>query len=254
MLMLATLIVGVLAVTQTINLQGTVDFNVTGKSLYLKSASVQYEEAGQEQPLEELTSFLPGYINTEFNLNLGSISSTTGLYIINLDIINTTTSRYNIGVEYTGSESVSVSTTGSIAAGTGVPVSDLSTSSRVSISISTTATEINLGDITIILTEFQGLAVSAISSDVNLATTTGSGLYGIGDMVTLSATYTGGNADVDFLGWRIDNAEGEYVSGLIEYSFELTEESPLTYYAVFEEANSYLTYTYDSPSTGEATL
>ena len=249
--MLATLIVGVLAVTQTINLQGTVDFNVTGKSLYLKSASVQYEEAGQEQPLEELTSFLPGYVDTEFTLNIGTITKTEETLIINLDIINTTTSRYNIRVEYTDPESVSVSTTGSIAAGTGDSVSDSSTTSRVSISISTTATEINLGDIKIILTEFQGLAVSALSSNTDLATTNGSGLYQIGDMVTLSATSTN---DFDFLGWYLNDANGELVSSSLEYSFEVTEESPLTYYAVFEEANGYLTYTYNSPTTGEATL
>lgn len=41
MLMFATLIVGVLAVNQTINLQGIVDFKVLEKSLYIKSASLQ---------------------------------------------------------------------------------------------------------------------------------------------------------------------------------------------------------------------
>ena len=148
--MLSTLIVGVLAVNQTINLQGTVDFNVTDKTLYIQSASMQDGVGGDEQPLP---NFLPGYVNTEFNLNLGTVSNTSGLLIIYLDIINTTTTGYDIGVEYSGPETVSVSTTGSIAAGTGDPVSDLSTSSRVSISISATATEIELSDIRIILSE-----------------------------------------------------------------------------------------------------
>ena len=199
--MLATLIVGVLAVTQTINLQGTVDFNVTGKSLYLKSASVQYEEAGQEQPLEELTSFLPGYINTEFNLNLGSISSTTGLYIINLDIINTTTSRYNIGVEYTGPESVSVSTTGSIAAGTGDPVSDLSTSSRISISISTTATEIELSDVTVTLSEYVPQVYEGFTFSLNEA-----------DKTASLVSYTGTDAAVEIPS-TFSISDGAYIEG-----------------------------------------
>ena len=96
MLMIGVLIIGVYAATQQqLTMQGSVSFNVPDKSLYVKN--VRYKEAGGEAI--DIESFIPGYINGEFALDLSSLNtiennhSTFSLYF---DIINATDIQWTI--------------------------------------------------------------------------------------------------------------------------------------------------------------
>lgn len=88
---LAALVIGVLAAqSQTINMQGTINFEIADRSLYIKSASIDYGD-GQERALD---SFMPGYINGSFTANIGEHTITNTNFKICFDIINTTENTY----------------------------------------------------------------------------------------------------------------------------------------------------------------
>lgn len=88
---LAALVIGVLAAqSQTINMQGTINFEIADRSLYVKSASIDYGD-GQERALD---SFMPGYINGSFTANIGEHTITNTNFKIYFDIINTTENTY----------------------------------------------------------------------------------------------------------------------------------------------------------------
>ena len=88
---LAALVIGVLAAqSQTINMQGTINFEIADRSLYVKSASIDYGD-GQERALD---SFMPGYINGSFTANIGEHTITNTNFKICFDIINTTENTY----------------------------------------------------------------------------------------------------------------------------------------------------------------
>ena len=76
-LMIAMLIIGVWAIgqSQTISLQGSVSFNIADKSLYVKDIRVKSVTTNESSTMPE---FVPGYINGDFVLNLGSVASTSG--------------------------------------------------------------------------------------------------------------------------------------------------------------------------------
>ena len=70
-----------------------------------------------------------------------------------------------------------------------------------------------------------------------LGSTTGSGEYVIGTPVTLNASIKPGS---EFLGWATstDPNTMEILSTSATYSFELTMDSPRTYYALFNQTTS----------------
>ena len=74
-------------------------------------------------------------------------------------------------------------------------------------------------------------------NDSALGSTTGSGDYSIGDTVELTATVSGSNK---FLAWATstDPETMEIVSTSPTYSFEFTEVSPTTYYALFNQTTT----------------
>ncbi len=89
------LIVGVWAVgTQAINLKGNVDFTIADPSLYVKDIRIKDSMQSASSTGETITNFVPGYVNTTMNLNLGQIDNTTGGLSIYIDIINTTDTTY----------------------------------------------------------------------------------------------------------------------------------------------------------------
>lgn len=101
-LMLGVLILGVLAAgTQTITLDGNINFNVADKSLWVKSASISNDNYTEEP----LTDFMPGYINSNFNLNISDQINTYGAFTLHFEIINTTTSAYDVTATYSGAVS-----------------------------------------------------------------------------------------------------------------------------------------------------
>ena len=68
MLMLGVLIIGVYAATQTINLRGSVEFDIGDTSLYIRDIRVQTEPTGSAETIDD---FIPGYTNQSIDLNLG---------------------------------------------------------------------------------------------------------------------------------------------------------------------------------------
>ncbi len=105
-LVLSLVIVGVLAATsKTINMSGNVQFVVADQSLWVKE--VRMQEAGS--PSDTIT-FTPGYINGGFNLDLTSYTESNinnrGSFTIYFDIINTTTTAYDVSVDYSGLSSI----------------------------------------------------------------------------------------------------------------------------------------------------
>ena len=105
-LVLALVIAGVLAASsQTINMSGNVQFVVADQSLWVKEMRVQ--EAGSTS---DTITFTPGYINGGFNLDLTSYTEANinnrGSFTIYFDIINTTTTAYDVSVDYSGLSSI----------------------------------------------------------------------------------------------------------------------------------------------------
>ena len=94
-LVVTFLIVGIWAAgTQTINLKGQVDFSISDPSLYVKDIRIKNSMEDASHSGETIDNFVPGYVNTTMNLNLGQIDNTTGGLSIYIDIINTTDTTY----------------------------------------------------------------------------------------------------------------------------------------------------------------
>ena len=75
-LALSMLIVGVWAVgqSQTITMEGSVNFDVADKSLYVKDVRMQEDNNSTPYSLKEQDKFMPGYINGNFNMDLGEFN------------------------------------------------------------------------------------------------------------------------------------------------------------------------------------
>ena len=88
-LMIGVLIVGIFAAqTQTITMEGSVNFEISDKTLYIQDVRVQMDNNNEPYSLKEQGEFLPGYINGNFNMNLGSLDNTYGSFAIYFDIVN----------------------------------------------------------------------------------------------------------------------------------------------------------------------
>ena len=108
-LMLAVAVLGVFALgSQTITLEGNINFNIADKSLWVKSVSISNDNISEE-PIDD---FLPGYINSNFNLAVSDQINNYGSFTLHFDIINTKTTAYNVETSYSGINSgVEVSAT-----------------------------------------------------------------------------------------------------------------------------------------------
>lgn len=94
-LVLGLVVVGVLAASsQTITMHGSVNFVVNDRSLYVKE--VRMQEAGSDP--EIISNFTPGYINGNFDFNVGDFENSRGSFTLYFDIINTTTLNYTASV------------------------------------------------------------------------------------------------------------------------------------------------------------
>lgn len=119
-LMVGVLIVGVLGATQqTLTMTGNVQFNIADKSLYVKQVRIKQDNNSDPQLV---TDFMPGYINGEFDMNIGDFtgvnSNTLGSFALYFDIINATDIQWAIKnvtlSEQLQAENVSVSYSGVI--------------------------------------------------------------------------------------------------------------------------------------------
>ena len=161
-LVLSMLLVGVLAAgSQTINLKGNVQFDITDSSLYVKDIRLMNSITGGNT----LENFVPGFVNESFDLNLGQVSSTSGSITIELDVVNTTETTYEASTESTVSNA-SIVASGTIS-GDAVPLEDVATYSGVSGTITITITlssgtsaNINLDNIVINLEEVLGYTIT----------------------------------------------------------------------------------------------
>ncbi len=256
MLMLGVLIIGVYAATQTINLKGSVEFNIGDTSLYIRDIRVQTEPTGAATTIDD---FIPGHINQSIDLNLGTVQSSSGSVNVYFDFVNTTQTAYQATA--TGGSGVTLTTSGTIAAASETPIENVTTadiSGTITLTIqsaSGTTGNISLDGITITIEEYvpqmvETIALGQTDTGEILGTAESEGYAMVGSRVTLQADFTG-NADAVFLCWL--DVDGELVSTLADYTFTFTENSPTTYYAIFDTANNNLTYRY-TVSTGIASV
>ena len=171
---LALLIVGVWAIgeTQTITMNGSVNFEIADKSLYVKDVRMQEDNNSAPYSLKDQDRFMPGFINGNFDMNLGDFTNNYGAFALYFDIINTmdetTSETFAYTVEQPTAPSgtiVSVSILGSdgealdqIPQGTLKP-SQIQSTTQVSATIklvvtSTPGTQIDLSEITITINQF----------------------------------------------------------------------------------------------------
>lgn len=153
MLALSMMLVGVYAASQTINLKGSVQFDIADTSLYVKDIRLSSDASN----FETIDYFVPGYVNQTFNLNLGEIASTTGVVIVEIDLINTTQTDYTATCDST-IENASIEVDGVIT-GDEVPLEDILTSQTISgtitLTISYTGTNnVNLDGIVLNFVEY----------------------------------------------------------------------------------------------------
>ena len=203
-LMLGVVILGVLAVgTQTITLDGSVNFNVTDKSLWIKSASISNDNNAEEP----ISDFLPGYINSNFTLKISDQINTYGAFSLHLGIINTTTSAYDVTATYSGSVSgVTVTATPSQIPASSEEITEITSSTPSTqldiIVANPNGDNINLSDITITFTEWQPQVY-----DFTFTTS--------GDTATLTS-YTGTGGDVvipSTFSIRVVDGQTQYIEG-----------------------------------------
>ncbi len=151
------LIVGIYAAeTQKITMQGTVSFEIADKTLYVKDVRLKNDNTLTGQGTT-LNNFKPGFINGEYKIDLGSISSDTS-FTLYFDIVNTTSTFYSASQNSTVSNA-SVSASGIIRGDAVDPTtinSDTPISGTVQLDITISNPQnVNLNNITILLNEYQ---------------------------------------------------------------------------------------------------
>ena len=165
MLAIATLVIGVLAAqTQSIKMEGTINFEISDRSLYVKNVRLEDSDG----TITEISSFMPGYINDGITLSLGTHTISNTSFKIHFDIINTTEELY-AATETTVSSplspsAVTASTSGIIQAGTGTDLNsdgyfDITPESEINGTLTLTVialqgSQVDLSGITITIEEY----------------------------------------------------------------------------------------------------
>ena len=184
---LALLIVGVWAIgeTQTIKMQGSVNFEIADKSLYVKDVRMQEDVNSAPYSLKDQDRFMPGFINGNFDMNLGDFTNSYGSFALYFDIINTMDETTSETFAYTVDQptapsgtTVSVSILGTdgttleqIPQGTVKP-SEISDSTLVTATIkltiaSTSSSSVDLSGITITINQFIPEVYDYFTFDIN---------------------------------------------------------------------------------------
>ena len=157
-LTIGLVVLGVFAATntQTIKIDGSVDFNVADKTFYVKDVRIKNDNtlSGQGTTID---NFMPGYINSEFKIDLGSVAADTS-FTLYFDIINTTDAFYSADEESSVTDAT-VSASG-IIRGDAVNPTNINESTAISGTVELNVTisnpsSVDLNKITILLNEYQ---------------------------------------------------------------------------------------------------
>ena len=195
-LAVAMLIVGIWAVESTkyINLSGSVNFDIADKSLYVKDVKLQTD---MDSEPETISTFMPGYINGTFNMNLGTENvNDYGSFALYFYIINTVIDGETMAYSATATctqenaqENVRVVASGVIEEGTVSPEQitlDMAESGIIKLTVSANpGTIVDLSTITVTLSEYIPPVLEGFEFSINEADKT----------ATLTA-YTGTDSDV----------------------------------------------------------
>ena len=188
---IAMLIVGIYAAqTQTITMQGSVNFEIDDKCLYVQDVRMQEDNNTEPYSLKEQGRFMPGYVNGNFNMNLGTFTNTYGSFAWYFDIINTmdetsgetfaytvkantTQSGVTVGVSILDNNNSSIE---QIPQGTVKPsqiTQDTTLSASVKVTISAaTGTQVDLSQITVTINQYVPKVYSDYSFTVDEETKT----------------------------------------------------------------------------------
>ena len=223
-LALSLLIVGVWAVgqSQTITMEGSVNFNVADKSLYVKDVRMQEDNNSTPYSLIEQDKFMPGYINGNFNMDLGEFTNDYGTFALYFDIINTMDESTGETFEYTvdsptqpsnGTATITILDNNGdiierIPQGTVKP-SQITDSTQVSATIkltvsSTSSSQVDLSEITITINQFVPEVYDYFTFEINEDKQT----------VTLTDyTSLSDSTDVVIPSTVSQNVEGQWIEG-----------------------------------------
>ena len=156
---IAMLIVGIYAAqTQTITMQGSVNFEIDDKSLYMKDVRIQMDNNSDPTSIDD---FMPGYINGDFKMNLGSLTNNYGSFALYFDIVNTINEETQESFYYSPSvtceqDGISAKVSGAIDIGTVLPenvaTADISGTIKLTV-INPTETSVDLSKITITISQ-----------------------------------------------------------------------------------------------------
>ncbi len=101
-------------------MQGSVNFEIADKSLYVQDVRMQEDVNSAPYSLKEQDRFMPGFINGNFDMNLGDFTNSYGSFALYFDIINTMDETTSETFAYTAEQPTAPS-------GTSVSVSILDT-------------------------------------------------------------------------------------------------------------------------------
>ena len=190
-LVMGIMIVGIFsAQTQQIKLNGQVNFEIGDKSLYVKDVRLQENTDSSPYSLSEQGRFMPGYVNGEFNMNLGDFTNTYGSFALYFDIINTVDETSGETFAYTTESSTTqsgVTVTTAILDSNGSSISqipqgtlkpsEITSSSPISATIKltvsgTSGANVDLSQITITISEYVPQVYDYFDFEVNSDGTT----------------------------------------------------------------------------------
>ena len=203
---LALLIVGVWAVgeTQHINLSGNVDFTISDNNLYIKD--IRFRDAGSSEQGTTIDNFIPGFVKSSFELNLGSFDVDSDFDLI-IDVVNTTTTIYEVDTSFDISNGTVIAS-GRIE-GDGVPLTEVSTadiSGQIILSVTiTSAGTVSIDQVDVPLTEYIPLVYDYFTFEPNSD----------GKTVTLTAfdQSKADTTDIVIPATVSQNSSGEWIEG-----------------------------------------
>ena len=143
-LMLSIMLVGVYAITHSIKLSGSINFQISDRSLWVKDVRISNDIYTEES----IDGFMPGYINGEFNLGIPSIANQYGSFTLYFDIINTTQIPQHVSVDFSelSISGLEVSITSEIA-GNNEELTEISSATEVTTTLELAVTNPNLENI-----------------------------------------------------------------------------------------------------------
>ena len=221
-LALSLLIIGVWAVgeAQHINLSGSVNFTISNDTLYIKDIRIRdaNDLTGQGSTIE---NFIPGFVNGDFDLDLGERTADTSFTLL-FDVINTTETTYEASTtSVIPNASLSVS---GIINGDGIEPSAISSSTEPSGTIVLTvivssAGLVSLDGVVINIKEYVEPVLQVTNVQINDATpdttTEFNGIKGLTSTIDLSnITFETGQTEIII---SMTSLNANYIKNIVSY-------------------------------------